>query len=185
MSQPPPAAPSFMEDLKGKLISINSQYRANTKPFVDGLPTALLIIPLSMFLLSPTADRGMFLFGAVFTTLIGLLFTPAMGGADHFMSNHPSFHGIALGYMVGYLLMENVMLSKLGSMLSTIVMGIMLTVLLTINLFYDSVSKEILHVGLGVILGAIIGMFFCYAAFKALKPSSGTKDQSGGVSSCH
>ena len=153
------------------LRSIVNQYADNYEYFVKSLPTAILIIPLALFFLSPTTSRGIYLFGAIFTAIVGILFTSNSG--EHFMSNNPSFHGLALGYVVGYLFMENIMLEKPGSMLSTGVMGLILAVLLSISLFNGNVMyKEMLHVGIGLFIGILIGVFFYYTEFKTLESTS-------------
>jgi hypothetical protein len=153
------------------LRSIINQYGDNYEYFVKSLPTAILVIPLALFFLSPTASRGIYLFGAIFTVIVGILFTSNSG--EHFTSNSLSFHGLALGYVVGYLFMENIMLEKPGSMLSTGVMGMILAVLLSISLFNgDIIYKEMLHVGIGLFLGILIGIFFYYAEFKTLESTS-------------
>ena len=78
-----------------------------------------------------------------------------------------------LGYVVGYLLMENIMLEKAGSMISTAVMGMMLSIFLSISLFNgDVINKEILRVGIGLFLGILFGVFFCYAEFKTLESTA-------------
>ena len=153
------------------LRSIVNQYADNYEYFVKSLPTAILVIPLALFFLSPTTSRGIYLFGAIFTVIVGILFTSNSG--EHFMSNSLSFHGLALGYVVGYLLMENIMLEKAGSMISTAVMGMMLSIFLSISLFNgDVINKEILRVGIGLFLGILFGVFFCYTEFKTLESTA-------------
>lgn len=148
--------------------SIKNQYIENYKSFITGVPTALVIIPLTLFFLSPSASRGIFLFGAIFASIVALIFTPV--GGNNFLTNSPSFHGITLGYIVGYLLMESIQKSELGSLLSTCVMGIMLVVVLTVSMFdSSSVFRELLHVGIGWIIGIFIGLFFGYCNHQTLK----------------
>jgi len=152
--------------VKKTLTTILNQYKENIKVFSLSLPSALILIPLSLFILSPTASRGIFLFGAIVTSVIALIFTP-VGNPDNFMSNYPSFSGMALGYVVGYLLMENIMLSKLGSMLATSVMGLILSIILCLILYSEEkVFDEMLNVGLGLFLGMAVGASFSYAEFK-------------------
>lgn len=151
--------------------SILRQYVDNYDYFVKSLPTALLMIPLALFFLSPNESRGIYLFGAIFTVIVGLIFTPSSGG-EHFMKNYPSFHGLAIGYAVGYLLMENIILEKAGSMLSSGVMGLLLLGIASASLTGGNVVyKDMLYIGIGWLLGIVIGMFFSYAEFKTLNPS--------------
>ena len=155
--------------IKASINSISEKYKENYKAFSLGLPTAFILIPLYIFLLSPTADRGIFLFGAIMSSIIALIFTP-VGNPDHFRSNYPSFPGIVLGYVVGYLMMENILSSKLGSMLSTIVMGSIFAILLCISIFDEKeVYSQILNVGIGWIIGMGIGMIFSYFSEKDKK----------------
>lgn len=147
--------------LSKMIETIKSQYTENYKVFIKGIPTALIVVPLTLFFLSPSASRGIFLFGAIFSSIVALLFTPI--GGSHFLKNQPSFHGIALGYLCGYLLMENIIKSNLANLLSTVIMGIILTVVLTLSVFdSSSIYRELLHVGLGVIIGTCLGMIFSY-----------------------
>lgn len=150
------------------LRSIVNQYADNYEYFVKSLPAAIIIIPLAIFFLSPNTSRGIYLFGAIFTFLVGAIFTPHSG--EHFLNNSPSLHGLALGYVVGYLFMENIMLQKAGSMLSTGVMGTILAVFLSISLESGSaIYKNMLNIGIGWMLGILFGIFFCYAEFKTLE----------------
>ena len=150
--------------------SILRQYVDNYDYFVKSLPTALLMIPLALFFLSPNESRGIYLFGAIFTVIVGLIFTPS--GGEHFMKNYPSFHGLAIGYAVGYLLMENIILEKAGSMLSSGVMGLLLLGIASASLTGGNVVyKDMLYIGIGWLLGIVIGMFFSYAEFKTLNPN--------------
>lgn len=143
-------------------LSIKGQYIENYKSFIMGVPTALVMIPLTLFFLSPSADRGIFLFGAIFASIVALIFTPPVGG-NNFLKNNPSFHGIALGYIVGYLLMENIQKAELGSLLATSVMGVMLVTVLTVSMFDSSAMfRELLHVGIGWFIGIFIGLFFSF-----------------------
>ena len=121
-----------MSTIQETMNAILNQYKENFSACTLSLPTALVLIPMSIFFLSPTASRGIFLFGAIVTSIISLIFTQTEG--QHFMSNNPSFHGMALGYVVGYLLMENIMSLKPGSTLSTCVMGMILAVSVTVSL---------------------------------------------------
>ena len=155
--------------MKQHFESIKYQYIANYDLFIKSLPTSILLIPLIIFLLSPSISRGVYLFGAIFISVISLTFTP-ISDPNNFITNYPSFHGLVLGYVVGYLLVENILLSKLGSMLSTGVMGLIMCSVLVLSLYNDSeVSKQILNVGLGWILGILVGGFFSYAEHKALE----------------
>lgn len=161
---------SNSSQLTEKLTSIKKQYVENAYSFVNGIPTALILIPLTLFLLSPSSDRGIFLFGAIFTSIVALVFTPPSGG-NNFSNNYPSFHGLALGYVIGYSLMENILLSKVGSMLSSCVMGMIVGVGMTVALSTNAtIANEMLHVGVGWILGIFIGMFFSYIQFKSKNP---------------
>ena len=151
--------------------SILRQYVDNYDYFVKSLPTAIIMIPLALFFLSPNESRGIYLFGAIFTVIVGLIFTPSSGG-EHFMNNYPSFHGLVIGYAVGYLLMENIILEKAGSMLSSGVMGLLLLGIVSGSLkSNNSGSKQMLYIGIGWLLGIVIGMFFSYAEFKTLNPN--------------
>lgn len=148
--------------------AIKTQYIENYKSFITGVPTALVAVPLTLFFLSPSASRGVFLFGAIFASIVALIFTPT--GGNNFLKNSPSFHGIALGYIVGYLLMENIQKSELGTLLSTCVMGIMLVIVLTVSMFDSSVVfRELLHVGIGWIVGIFIGLFFSFTNHQTTK----------------
>ena len=154
-----------MSNIQDFLYSIKDQYLQNYNNFVISIPTALILIPLTVFFMSPTASRGIFLFGAVLSSILALIFTPVIN-SNNFVNNKPSFHGIALGYVVGYLMMENILLSKLGSMLATAVMGSILAVILTVSIYTDFIGTKILNVGIGWIIGIAIGMFFSYSEFK-------------------
>tara|TARA_Y100000389_G_scaffold204506_1_gene257510 strand:+ start:18743 stop:19411 length:669 start_codon:yes stop_codon:yes gene_type:complete len=158
------------EVLKQSIDSISKQYKDNYKSFIVSLPIILILIPLSLFLLSPSKNRGIYLFGAIFTTVFALVFTNNNNDdISHFLANKPSFHGLVLGYAVGYLLMENILLSKLGSMLASGVMGLILCVILTISIDDSLSSHKVLNIGIGYILGVFIGMFFNYADKKTNK----------------
>ena len=148
--------------------NVSEEYSMNYTPFIESIPTAFLVIPLSLFLLSPTLSRGVFLFGVIFTSIIGAVLTP-IGNPNNFLNNKPSFHGMALGYIIGYLLMENIISSKLGSMTSTLIMGMILCILLTISLISNPVPKDLLYMGLGCIGGIVLGMIFCYGEYEAQK----------------
>lgn len=159
------------------LESIKQQYIGNYKAFINGIPTAFVLIPLTMFFLSPSASRGIFLFGAIFASIVSLVFTPI--GGTHFIKNYPSFHGIALGYLVGYLLMESMIKSKLGSLLSTVVMGMILVVLLTVSIFEkSSIYRELLHVGIGAIIGTFVGMLFSFISHQNSKEEEKGEEKS-------
>ena len=159
-----------MSDFATKFLeliqNISKEYYNNYTPFVESIPTAFLIIPLILFFLSPTLSRGVFLFGVIFTSIIGAIFTP-VGAPNNFLNNKPSFHGMALGYLIGYLLMENIVSSKLGSMASTLIMGMILCILLIISILTNPLPRDILHIGIGCILGIILGMLFCYGEYEA------------------
>tara|TARA_B100001094_G_scaffold332985_1_gene407701 strand:- start:5891 stop:6445 length:555 start_codon:yes stop_codon:yes gene_type:complete len=152
--------------IKATIDSIMNQYKENYKMFSLSLPTAFVLIPLYLFLLSPDSQRGIFLFGAIMSSIIALIFTPVTN-PDNFLNNYPSFPGIVLGYVVGYLMMENIHLSQLGSMLSTIVMGSIFAILLCVSIFDENdVYFQILNVGIGWLIGMAIGMIFSYASIK-------------------
>ena len=159
-----------MSDFAAKFLeliqNVSKEYYNNYIPFVEGIPTAFVVIPLVIFFLSPTLSRGIFLFGVIFTSILGAIFTP-VGVPNNFLDNKPSFHSMALGYVIGYLLMENIVLSKLGSMASTLIMGAILCILLTISLLSNPLPRDILHMGIGCIVGALLGMLFCYGEYEA------------------
>tara|TARA_Y100000389_G_scaffold204989_1_gene261696 strand:+ start:11697 stop:12281 length:585 start_codon:yes stop_codon:yes gene_type:complete len=149
-------------NLYKKLESIKTQFGENYPQFINGIPTAFILIPLILFLLSPSESSGIFLFGAIFTSIVALIFTNPKGKS--FCENYVSFHGLAIGYLVGYLLMDNIQKAKLGSMLSTCVMGLFIIVITTASLYKSSdIYKKLLHVGVGWLLGIFIGMFFSFS----------------------
>lgn len=171
----PNTAVEYTSKMKNVLESIKAQYCASYESLIGGVPAALVVIPMTLFFLSPSASRGIFLFGAIFATIVAMIFTQTDGNIA-FRKNNPSFHGIALGYVVGYLIMDNIQKSELGTMLSTCVMGLIIMALLTASLFSKEVFSAFLNVGTGWLIGIFIGLFFSFCNHKTTNQEGGDEN---------
>lgn len=169
-------APSEMAPSSKLSSTVMKQVKEGTQCFSKGLPIALLIIPLSLFLMSPSRDKALYAGGALFAFIFGLLLVS--GSADPgidkpaFLGNHISFYGIALGYFAGNLLAKAYFEEKLGNMLSVFVMTCILCVLLSWSLYSENMNRvpiEIASSFAGIFFGVLIGMTFTYFSLQPKK----------------
>lgn len=154
------STPSFMKDIQLQSVQ-------NYKAFITGIPTAFVLIPLSIFILSPDEEKGIFLFGSIFTIIFGLIFTSLTQNGNNFLETYPSLHGLSIGYLVGYFIMDHINYSRPGSLLSALVFGIILSIIIIISLFDSrSIKQKFFHVGIGFLIGNFLGIFFGYLNYK-------------------
>ena len=156
--------------------SVLRQVKEGSHAFSKGIPIALLVIPLSLFLMSPSRDKALYAGGALFAFILGLLLvnSNANPGIEKpaFLGNHISFYGIALGYFAGNLLAKAYYEEKLGNMLSVFVMTCILCVVLSWSLYSENMEKvpvEIASSLAGIFFGIIIGMIFTYFSLQPKK----------------
>ncbi len=148
---------------------VSKQYSNNIGRLVKSLPSNLLILPLCIFLMSPSQSNAIFLYGAIFLSLMGMITTREVGiDEPDFIRNVPSFHGMALGYYAGYMTLQSFYKSKTAYVLSSVVFCIILSVILAAKLYgSDAAGKNILNVGGGTLIGFFVGCLFSYFEVKS------------------
>lgn len=157
----------FVGNLANFKDSVMIQYGSNIDYLAKSLPSNLLIFPLCNFLMSPSQSNAIFLYGALFLTVLGIVTSNASGTGEEFLKNMPSFHGMALGYYAGYKTLQSAYEGKTAYVLSSVVFCIILTIILTAQLYgMDTAGKNILNVGLGSIIGFFTGCLFSHFEYK-------------------
>ena len=166
----------LLAHLKILFDSVLRIYNIDIGKSIESITTSIWLFPLCFFFLSPSYERATFLYGAIFVTLLGLICTPPL--ASDFMSNNPSFHGMALGYIAGYSAMDSIDASDPGYALASIVFCIILMIFLTAGLYgLNNVGKEIVRVGLGTLVGFGSGMAFSYANIQTRNTSQDSNEK--------
>lgn len=159
---------SNINDISDILINIKNSYHNNIRLVVMSMPSLIWLIPLISFIMIPSQEKSIFLYGAVCITLLGMITTPKnIANELNFTSNFPSFHGMVLGYLAGYNTLKAFYNYETGYGFSTIVLTIILGVFITGYLYgFDNISDKILSISLGIFTGIIIGALFAHIESK-------------------
>lgn len=123
--------------------------------FILGIPIAFTIIPLSIFLLSPDEETGIFLLGVLFLNII-VLSSKLRQKNNVQLTTHNTI-GISIGYLVGYFIMNHINNSNPGSLIASIIIGLIL--LLTVQQITPSLF-------IGYFFGIIVGLCFSHLYYK-------------------
>ncbi len=139
---------SFYNNIKDESVK-------NYNKFIDGIPTAFIIIPFVIFLLSPDAEKGIFLFGSIITILIVFITTLITNKSGEItIPKDYNIQALCIGYLVGYFIVDHINYSRPGSLLSAFVFGLILIV---------SISSTL---PMGYFFGNCMGMLFGYLSYK-------------------
>jgi hypothetical protein len=139
---------SFYDNIKDESVK-------NYNNFFHGIPTAFIIIPLVIFILSPDAEKGIFLFGSITTILIIItttLITNKLGKIT--IPKDYNIQALCIGYLVGYFIVDHINYNRPGSLLSALVFGIILIVSITST------------IPMTYLFGNCMGMLFGYLSYK-------------------
>tara|TARA_B100002052_G_scaffold111044_1_gene102511 strand:+ start:3809 stop:4303 length:495 start_codon:yes stop_codon:yes gene_type:complete len=139
---------SFYDNIKDESVK-------NYNNFIHGIPTAFIIIPLVIFILSPDAEKGIFLFGSITTILIIITTTLITNKSGKItIPKDYNIQALCIGYLVGYFIVDHINYNRPGSLLSALVFGIILIVSITST------------IPMTYLFGNCMGMLFGYLSYK-------------------
>lgn len=143
---------SFYDNIKDESV-------INYNNFIHGIPTAFIIIPLVIFILSPDAEKGIFLFGSITTILIIITTTLITNKSGKItIPKDYNIQALCIGYLVGYFIVDHINYSRPGSLLSALVFGLILIV---------SISSTLpMSYFMSYFFGNCMGMLFGYLSYK-------------------
>lgn len=157
---------------------ILNSYKTSIIFAVKSLPASFFLFTLISFIMLPTHEKSIFLYGVIIVSILGVLTTRMKSDLpnDHFFEeNFLSFHGLALGYIGGYNAYKSFRKYEtafgLGSIIFTIILTILMVHILYSDKNYES-TKKIPIVGASVVIGFGIGCLFSHLQFNLKQNNS-------------
>lgn len=155
------------------ISNVLNELKDSYNSFIKAIPISGILIPIIIFILSPDEERGIFLFGSIFTMILTFCCSIIINNHDigkNFINTVPNIHSIFIGYLVGYHIIDHINHEKPGSLISALVFGLILLTTITNSIIsYKNIRDYVIKIGLGFLLGNLFGILFGYLSYKQKK----------------